>query len=75
MPDGAETVTEKPPTMTAANADYITPDQVIELEAECFDVGLTVEQLKVAAKVSSVQLILASEFGRAKAWIAKHKKG
>jgi hypothetical protein len=53
---------------------YITAEQAFEIEASCDELGISLAKLKAAAKVDKVSQILAQDFDRAKAWIAKNKQ-
>ena len=63
--------TPKPPADPIEDVVTITTDQAIALETRCIDNGITVAQLKAAAKVERLSLILASDLDRANGWIDK----
>ncbi len=72
---GASTATSEPAESgnPAGDGDYITPDQVIDLEAMCSEFGIAPDALKKAAKVERLALILAADYSRAIKWIEKHR--
>jgi hypothetical protein len=66
--------TEESPSSAPAPASgspaYITADQAVELERVCVDWDI-VAAFKKAAQVERFALILASDYARAKSWIAR----
>lgn len=63
---------EAPAEPNQSGPDYITPDQVANLETMCQDAGIPPARLRAAAKVDRLSLILAADYERAKGWISKH---
>jgi len=63
-------VDTSPAGAASGSSAYITADQAIELERICVDYDI-VAAFKRAAQVERFALILASDYTRAKSWIAK----
>ena len=71
-PSATSTRATEPGTVERAGSPtYITPDEVIDLEAMCFDAGISTDKLKKAANVNSIAMILAADHARAVEWIHK----
>ena len=58
----------------AGNAEFITADQVADLETLCQDAGTTVAKLKAAAKVERLSQIRAADHSKALNWLDAVKK-
>ena len=68
-----------PPAQRDEGVEYITADQVAELETLCQDHGIEPAKLRAAAKVDRLAMIRADGYQRAKGWIdavleARNKK-
>ena len=72
---GAKKPPAESPAPSAAPADFITPNQVIDLEAMCSEIGVPTDALKKKAGVERLSLILAADYSRAIAWVQKHRAG
>ena len=73
-PAGEIVAPVEPPPAADPPDDYITPDQCADLEAMCGEYGITVAQLKKAAKVDRLAMLKAADYPRALAWVRKHKE-
>ena len=73
-PAGEIVAPVEPPPAADPPDDYITPDQCADLEAMCGEYGITVAQLKKAAKVDRLAMLKAADYDRALAWVRKHKE-
>lgn len=75
---GAKRPAGAPTTDAPAAAEYITPNQVLDLETMCKDGGVAVERLKKKAGVAGLPMILAADYKRAVDWVtataAAHKE-
>jgi len=58
-----------PPSAPIEGVEYITPEQVMSLDARCTENGITVDGLKRAAKVERLAMIQAEDYERANGWI------
>lgn len=54
--------------------EFITPDQVANLETLCQDAGIAIQKLKDAAKVSALARIASSRYQGCVDWIKKHQQ-
>lgn len=68
----APPASDDPPPIDTEGDGYIDADQVATLETMCQDAGIPVARLRAAAKVDRLAQIRATDYQRAKAWIAKH---
>jgi hypothetical protein len=57
-----------------ANGEYVTPDQAATLETLCQDAKIPLDDLKAAAKVERLAMMLAKDYDRARAWIDKRSR-
>ena len=71
IPPPADSAADAPP-IRVEGPEFITPDQVANLDSMCQDAGIPAARLRGAAKVERLALILAADYQRAKDWIAKH---
>ena len=72
-PDSAHTPVDRAPADAdpAPDDPYITPDQCANLETACQDAGLTLADLRAAAKVERLSLLRKDRYEGALKWIAK----
>ena len=54
--------------------DYISPEQVANLETLCQDAGIAIQKLKDAAKVTALARIASSRYQGCVDWIKKHQQ-
>jgi hypothetical protein len=57
------------PAPSDADADFITPDQCLDLETMCQDAGVRVEKLRAAAGVERLAQIKVADYQRALDWV------
>jgi hypothetical protein len=74
-PEPAKAGAASPPSPSSpsdADSTFITDDQVANLETLCQDAGIPLAKLREKAQVARLSAMLAADYDRALAWIAKH---
>lgn len=66
---GGKSEPAQAPVVPEEGVEYVTPDQVANLETLCQDNGIQVARLKSAAKVDRLAMIRADGYERALGWI------